>query len=64
ATQKRATAFPGEDPATLPQPQDIAPLFVELATPRTEKTGETVSARAWLGQRNPAVAFAGTDGND
>ena len=30
-TQLRAQAFPGEDPATLPPPSDIAPLIVELA---------------------------------
>ena len=30
-TQLRAQAFPGEDPAALPPPSDIAPLIVELA---------------------------------
>ena len=30
-TQMRAEAFPGEDPATLPDPAEIGPLIVELA---------------------------------
>jgi NAD(P)-dependent dehydrogenase (short-subunit alcohol dehydrogenase family) len=32
-TAMRAKAFPGEDPLTLAAPEDIAPLFVELASP-------------------------------
>jgi NAD(P)-dependent dehydrogenase (short-subunit alcohol dehydrogenase family) len=32
-TKMRAQAFPGEDPMTLPDPSDIAPLVVELARP-------------------------------
>ena len=31
-TAMRARAFPGEDPATLPWPEDITERFVELAT--------------------------------
>ncbi|WP_395671510.1 SDR family NAD(P)-dependent oxidoreductase [Phenylobacterium sp.] len=30
-TGMRAEAMPGEDPATLPDPQELAPLFLELA---------------------------------
>ena len=32
-TRMRAQAFPGEDPTTLPEPAEIAPLVVELARP-------------------------------
>jgi NAD(P)-dependent dehydrogenase (short-subunit alcohol dehydrogenase family) len=31
-TRMRAEAMPGEDPATLPDPSEIGPLIVELAT--------------------------------
>jgi NAD(P)-dependent dehydrogenase (short-subunit alcohol dehydrogenase family) len=31
-TRMRAEAFPGEDPETLPDPSEIGPLVVELAT--------------------------------
>jgi hypothetical protein len=30
-TGMRAKAFPGEDPATLKTPEDVAPIFVRLA---------------------------------
>ena len=32
-TKMRAQAFPGEDPMTLPDPSEIAPLVVQLARP-------------------------------
>ena len=32
-TQMRAKAFPGEDPETLPTPEDVVPLFLDLASP-------------------------------
>lgn len=32
-TAMRAKAFPGEDPMTLPDPSEIAPMVVELARP-------------------------------
>ncbi|KUO64393.1 MAG: oxidoreductase [Alphaproteobacteria bacterium BRH_c36] len=48
ATAMRAKAFPGEDPATLPAPDDIAPLFVELCDAALEANGETFNARDWL----------------
>lgn len=49
ATHMRAKAVPGEDPASLPKPADIAPLFVELASPTCEKTGERISFYDWAG---------------
>ncbi|MEE9589002.1 MAG: SDR family NAD(P)-dependent oxidoreductase [Hyphomicrobiaceae bacterium] len=39
ATAMRAKAFPGEDPGTLPKPEDLADLFVTLASPECEETG-------------------------
>ncbi|MDX2257537.1 MAG: SDR family NAD(P)-dependent oxidoreductase [Hyphomicrobiaceae bacterium] len=51
ATQMRAKAFPGEDPASLPAPEDIAPLFVELSAPTSQAHGITIEARDWLARR-------------
>ena len=42
ATQMRAAAYPGEDPATLTQPDELAGLFVDLADPACARHGETV----------------------
>ncbi len=41
-TRLRAQIFPGEDPAGLPGPDSIAPLFVPLALPDCERNGEIV----------------------
>jgi len=38
-TAMRAKAFPGEDPATLPWPEDITERFVELATAASSYNG-------------------------
>jgi len=38
-TRMRAQAFPGEDPNTLPTPEDIAPTFVRLAEPACTDNG-------------------------
>ncbi len=43
-TTMRAEAFPGEDPATLPEPDAITDLFVALAETACERTGEVVRA--------------------
>lgn len=43
-TAMRAEAFPGEDPMTLPEPDAITDLFVELAETTCERTGEVVQA--------------------
>jgi NAD(P)-dependent dehydrogenase (short-subunit alcohol dehydrogenase family) len=42
-TSMRAKAFPGELPETLATPDDIAPLFVELALPGFTDTGTIVN---------------------
>lgn len=40
-TAMRARAMPGEDPQTLPHPNDIAPMFVQMALPDFTANGET-----------------------
>jgi NAD(P)-dependent dehydrogenase (short-subunit alcohol dehydrogenase family) len=49
ATAMRASAYPGEDPATLPSPVDIAPAFVTLLSDSCKGHGERYSARALTG---------------
>lgn len=41
-TAMRAKAMPGEDPATLPTPETIAPRLVDLVSPAYGKTGMLV----------------------
>ncbi len=45
-TRMRAQAFPGEDPMTLTDPTEIAPLVVELARPDLSPAGR-VEFKAW-----------------
>jgi len=45
ATKMRAKAKPGEDPNSLPQPQDIAPLIVDMLSPSYQANGEIVVFR-------------------
>jgi NAD(P)-dependent dehydrogenase (short-subunit alcohol dehydrogenase family) len=49
-TRMRAQAFPGEDPTTLPDPSEIAPLVVELARP-DQSPAAYVDFRAWKAAR-------------
>ncbi|HSZ73213.1 MAG TPA: SDR family NAD(P)-dependent oxidoreductase [Rhizomicrobium sp.] len=44
-TRMRAAAMPGEDPETLPAPDEVAPLIVELLSPSCERNGELVAFR-------------------
>lgn len=46
-TGMRAKAFPGEDPATLPAPEELAPMFAGLCAPSCTANGATVSFRDW-----------------
>ncbi len=46
-TRMRATAYPGEDPETVPLPAEIAPLILELADPGKVPPLETVSFPDW-----------------
>lgn len=50
-TAMRVKAFPGEDPMTLPEPEDVAPLLVDLSLPATTRNGDTVDFRAWRDAR-------------
>ncbi|CCG08042.1 SDR family NAD(P)-dependent oxidoreductase [Pararhodospirillum photometricum] len=44
-TGMRGEAYPGEDPETLPPPEDIAPAFLALAVPECACTGTVVNAQ-------------------
>lgn len=46
-TGMRAKAVPGEDPSSLPAPEDIAKLFVELAAPDCPFDGEVINFYDW-----------------
>jgi NAD(P)-dependent dehydrogenase (short-subunit alcohol dehydrogenase family) len=48
-TQMRAKAFPGEDASTLPAPEELVPLFIELASPLCQRNGEIINFRDWRG---------------
>ncbi|MBF0370765.1 MAG: YciK family oxidoreductase [Magnetococcales bacterium] len=49
ATPMRATAFPGENPTTLPTPQEITPVFLYLASDESKDVrGQHLKARDWL----------------
>ncbi len=43
ATRMRATAMPGEDPATIPQPADVAPALAALCFPSELRHGERIT---------------------
>ena len=47
-TGMRAAAFPGEDPLTLPTPEDIAPAFVALMSDNCPHHGELIKARSYI----------------
>ncbi len=47
ATAMRAKAMPGEDPSTIPQPEDIAPLVAQMLSPEWTENGAVVNYREW-----------------
>jgi len=49
ATSMRATAFPGEDPNTLPSSGAIAPAFLQLLSSDCQDHGRLFQAREMLG---------------
>lgn len=59
-TSMRAKAFPGEDPTTLPEPDDLVPLFIELAAASCQRNGEIIGYREWAEtarrERDPITA--------
>lgn len=46
-TRMRAKAMPGEDPMTLPAPEEVAALFVAMASPDWQGHGQIVNYRDW-----------------
>ena len=48
ATTMRASAYPGEDQATLPKPKDIVPAFLQLLSPDCVHHGALLDAREML----------------
>lgn len=42
ATDMRAKAYPGEDPASITQPHELSELFIEMASPWYEENGQVV----------------------
>lgn len=55
-TAMRAAAYPREDPATVPSPDDVTTLFVHLASDRsTGVTGQALNAREWRPVPEPAT---------
>jgi NAD(P)-dependent dehydrogenase (short-subunit alcohol dehydrogenase family) len=46
ATQLRGTAMPGENPASLPRPADVAPAIAALCLPTETRNGAVVRLRA------------------
>lgn len=48
ATAMRAKAMPGEDPATLPMPEEVAEHFVPLAMSGCTKNGQLINITATL----------------
>ena len=48
ATAMRAAAYPGEDPASLPDPAEIAPAFVQLLAESCVWHGELIRAQTLI----------------
>ena len=50
-TRMRAAAFPGEDPMTLPAPEEIVPLILELVEPGSEPKPQVMNFADWKAGR-------------
>ena len=49
-TAMRAQAYPDEDPLTLPAPESVVPIFIQLASDAgLGVTGQSLNARDWPG---------------
>jgi NAD(P)-dependent dehydrogenase (short-subunit alcohol dehydrogenase family) len=55
-TGMRAKAFPGEDPNTLPAPDELVPLFLELVSPECDVSGRVINFADWKKKHTPADA--------
>jgi NAD(P)-dependent dehydrogenase (short-subunit alcohol dehydrogenase family) len=52
-TTMRASAYPEEDPLTLPVPEDLVPVFVYFAADDSANvTGQSIEAQDWLKRKN------------
>lgn len=63
-TGMRSKAFPGEDPMTLPTPEDVAPLVIELALPSSQINGAVVRYREWVKSGGKLQAALVSNGHD
>lgn len=55
-TKMRASAFPGEDPMSLPHPDAFVPLMLELADPDRTPALDTVDFRDWQAEQSRQTA--------
>ena len=55
-TAMRAKAFPGEDPNLLPVPEDLVPMFLELASPDCDLNGRLINFSEWKKKHAPTDA--------
>ena len=46
-TRMRAAAFPGEDPDTLPAPDEIVPMILELIGPGSDPKPQVLNFAEW-----------------
>jgi NAD(P)-dependent dehydrogenase (short-subunit alcohol dehydrogenase family) len=50
-TRMRALAYPTENPATLPTPAELVPIFIYLASDQSKDvSGQSLNAREWVGK--------------
>lgn len=56
-TAMREKAFPGEDPAALPKPEDLVEAFIALATPDCRWNGRLLDGRTFLKTRDVAKSL-------
>jgi NAD(P)-dependent dehydrogenase (short-subunit alcohol dehydrogenase family) len=54
-TGMRAQAMPGEDPETLPHPEEIVPYLVEMASPKFRRTNMLFDVRTKTYKEYPAA---------
>jgi NAD(P)-dependent dehydrogenase (short-subunit alcohol dehydrogenase family) len=63
-TGMRSKAFPGEDPMTLPTPDEVADLAVELALPSSVIHGSVVRYREWAKGEGRMPSAGPANGHD